>query len=236
MSGIFENGVDDYMFPTTRAGIIEAGMVMESASLAKKDDAPDPRVGNLDAYMLQDARRVAINAALSWVEDGEYTYDSLDEALSAAADLDGDYELDDDEQEYYRGLWDHLLAALEYLGADEADLRELADGPGAKADKAAARLGQFLFEKMDNEELDDEALIMDFAFQDDGVMENAMKKLGFKIRDGVKTMVRKAVGHVKLSGAQKRALKKARRKAHTGMANKRRAKSFAKGERMGLHK
>lgn len=57
------------------------------------------------------------------------------------------------------------------------------------------------------------------------------------IKNGKKVLknVRIGGGKAKLSSAQKQALKKARRKAQTGSAIKKRVRSFMKGARMGLH-
>lgn len=57
------------------------------------------------------------------------------------------------------------------------------------------------------------------------------------IKNGKKVLknVRIGGGKAKLSSAQKQALKKARRKAQTGSAIRKRVRSFQKGARMGLH-
>lgn len=72
-----------------------------------------------------------------------------------------------------------------------------------------------------------------------GMNKTAVKYKGEKaIRNGKVTIVNKRVGggQIKLSAKQKASLKKARMKAGTSAAIKKRVRSFNKGAKMGLHK
>lgn len=246
MSQIFINGNDDYMFPTSQAGLREAGMILESASSAEEDKLTgrDRAIAN---YVRAQQRTEAMSSVLSWIEEGDFTYNALDETIIVVADLDGDYEITEDEEAYYSELWNEVPDALVSLGADEDDVKEFMDGPGTEADKAAARMGRTLTQKMDEEEADDDELIARFAFGEDVVLESAnlfrttegvfeaTYKRKLAVRDGKKEWINKKMsGKVYRSPEQKLATKKAARKSHTGIANMHRRKSIKKRQALGL--
>lgn len=258
-TNLFMNGHDDYMFPTTTQGLQACGMmVTESADEtnkqgdAKNDEKPSPSTTpsggmSVEAFATATSRNDAMSAVLTWIDEGEYSYDFMDELVLAAADLDGNEEISPAEEALYASIWIEVPGALLALGCDEKDVDAFVDGPGKEADEAAARLGAFLSKAMDEMEMDDSDIVLSYALGQDAVLESATgddartaileatyrKKM--VIRDGKK--VRKNVrvsGRVHLSAAQKRAVKKMQRKAHTGAADRHRAKSMRKRQQMGL--
>lgn len=240
--GIFETGNDDFMFPTSRQGLIKSGMILESAA---QDAAPVANAVDEDARIR--ARADAMSALLTWIEEGDFSYDTLDECIVVVADIDGDYEITEEEENYFNDVWQEVPDALLSLGADKADVVGLVDGPGKESDKAAARIGKELSEKMEEEEADADSLIAGFAFGEEAILESvsydtslhgileATYKRKKVVRNGQVQVVRKRVsGHVRQSAAQKASLKKARRKSHTATANLNRRKSMRKREQRGL--
>lgn len=242
-SSIFDT-LDDFMFPTTRLGRAQAGIFESAAGNAGSGEAKDDSVSEAARAT---ARAGAMSALLSWIEEGEYTYTALDEIVLVVADLDGDFEISEEEEHEYNRIWAEMGDALLSLGADVKDAQELVDGPGKEADDAAARIGKELSASMDEEQADDDSLISGFAFGEDAILESvvddttmhgileATYKRKKVVRDGKVRIVRKRVsGKVRLSAAQKGTLRKARRKAHTAAANLARRKSMRIREKRGL--
>lgn len=252
-TNLFMNGHDDYMFPTTTQGLQACGM-MVTESADETNNKPDesnpsvaPRGMSVDDFAAATSRNDAMSAVLTWIEEGEYSYDFMDELVLATADLDGNEEISDAEEALYSSIWNEVPGALLALGCDEKDVDIFVDGPGKEADEAAARLGAFLSKAMDDMEMDDGDIALSYALGQDAVLESATGddartaileatyKKKMVIKDGKK--VRKNVrvsGSVHLSAAQKRAVKKMQRKAHTGAADRHRAKSVRKRQQMGL--
>lgn len=246
MGNIFESGRDDFMFPTTRAGFFQTGQIFESADKKNKENE-ETDDDTISEAARASSRARAMSALLSWVEDGDYTYGALDETVIAVADLDGDFELSEEDEDEYNFIWAEMGDALLSLGVDLKDAQELVDGPGKDADDAAARIGAGLSKMLDEEEADDESLITGFAMGEDAILENvaddatlhgimeATYKRRKVVRDGKVQIVRKRVsGKVRLSAAQKASLKKARRKANTSKAKLKRRKAMRIRQRRGL--
>lgn len=80
MPNPFDSGLDDYMFPTTQSGFAATGMVLESATMPGKGHIGP--LGVLENAVDEDARirnrTNAMSAVLSWIAEGDYTYNSLD--------------------------------------------------------------------------------------------------------------------------------------------------------------
>ena len=236
---------DDYMFPTTRKGLEQAGMIFESAAGESGNRPTD--TDDIAESARSTARAGAMSALLSWLAGGDYSYDTLDELVIVVADLDGDFEISEEEEETYNRIWAEMGDALLSLGADAKDAQALVDGPGKDADDAAARLGKTLAESMDEEQADDDSLISGFALGEEAILESvaddsrlhgimeATYKTKKVVRDGKVEVVRKRVsGKARLSAAQKAGLRIARRKAHTAAANLKRRKSMRIRKNRGL--
>jgi len=173
-------------------------------------------------------RSQAMSAVLTWVDEGDYSYDALDVFVVGLADLDGDEEISDDEEDLYNGLLDAVGDAMVSLGADEDNVAEFLDG---EDEDIGLKLGEFLSEKLDGLDDDDDTLVSKFAVGGDTAIYEAMVK---KVRGGKVVRVKKKLKKVRLSSAQKAALKKARKKAHTGAAKKARKKALKVRKSRGL--
>lgn len=166
MNDIF--AFDDPTFPSTKVGQRLEGLFESADSGAGKPaDAPDA----VEVFARQQARTQAMSAVLAWVEDGDYTYTALDEFICGVADLDGDFEISDEEEAVYNAIWQQVPDALQTLGADESDVNELVN---SEDNDAAARIGQKPWSAdMDETTADDEEIIAGFALGEDAVFENA---------------------------------------------------------------
>ena len=195
-----------------------------------------PRIGVLESYADSQLRSQAMSAVLGWIEDGNFTYDNLDEFVCAVADLDGDFEISEEEDDYYNSVWQQIPNALLTLGAPEDDVDKLVNG---ESNAAGQRVGEAVKLSLDSEKADDDDLIAGFAYGDDPegrhmVLEAAYKKRKV-VRDGKVVVVRKRVsGKIRLSAAQKAGLREARLKANTGAAKLARRKSMRIQKRRGL--
>lgn len=251
MNGIFESGLDDYMFPTTQAGMREAGMVLECGNKGgvKEDcqNCNDKKKAKEDDDNITESagdettRSRAMSAVLDWVADGTHSYDAMDEYVMAVTDLDGDFEITEEEEAEYNDVWEGVMDALISMGCKDADVQAFIDGPSDEADEAGLRIGKYLAEKLETTAEDDEDLIVEFAgcgeFSDSasGIFEATYRKKRV-VRDGKVVKINKRVsGKIRLSAAQKAGLRKARRKANTAVAKLHRRKSFKKGQQRGLH-
>lgn len=232
--------MDDPVFP------IMDGMVLESCGGAPQNEpGTAPRIGVLESYADSQLRSQAMSAVLGWIEDGNFTYDNLDEFVCAVADLDGDFEISEEEGDYYNSVWQQIPNALLTLGAPEDDVEKLVNG---ESNAAGQRVGEAVKLSLDSEKADDDDLIAGFAYGEDAVLENAdddpegrhmVLEAAYKkrkvVRDGKVVVVRKRVsGKIRLSAAQKVGLRKARRKANTGAAKLARRKSMRIRKRRGL--
>ncbi len=233
---------DDFTVPATRRGQVLSG-VLESAA-----GKPETSADAVQAFARQQARTQAMSAVLAWVEDEEFTYTALDEYAIGMADLDGDFEISDEEEAVYNAIWSEIPDALQSLGASETDANDFVNGEGKTSDDAAARVGKTLKERLDELEADDDEIIAGFALGEDAVFENAsddpegrhmILEATYRkqkvVRDGKVVKINKRIsGKVRLSAAQKAGLRKARRKANTAAARLHRKKSMRLRARRGM--
>lgn len=222
------------MFGTSEATEIFGGLVLESAESKIFEEAAD--AGSIDDFAAKQVRSQAMACALAWIANGDYSYDALIESLSIIADLDGDEELSDDEDEYVNELTTEMAGAFAALGAEVGNIQSFIDN---EDDDEGMKMGSFLSEKMQGIEKDDDAIISDYAVSNAPILEGLVKV----IRAGKVMLKRKrsSAGRAllfgrrrKLSAAQKAGLKVARRRAFTGAAKKMRAKSMKLRKKLGL--
>ena len=212
---------DDPVYPVfERKG---AGQVLESANTEAVMESADSNVAGM-----------AMSAVLSWVDGGDYSYSAFEEYAAGIADLDGDEDLSDSEQELFNDVLGLAADAFLSLGATEANVAEFLND---ESDSAGEKLGAFISGSMDEESASDEDIIAGFvagdSIMESGVLEASFKKMRV-VRDGKVQVVKKRLGKVVLSAAQKAGLKKARRKAFTGAAKLARAKSMRIRKKRGL--
>jgi hypothetical protein len=175
----------------------------------------------------QQLRAAAMGVILGWLEQEDFTFDAFSNAAIVVADMDGDDEISDEEDEYLNDLLQECANALLTMGAESGNVTSFLDD---EDDTAGEALGKFLTGKMDDVSSSDEELIAGYAVTGDAVFE-AMKKV---IRGGKVVLKKKRIRKVKLSAMQRAGLKKARAKAWTGAAKLNRKKSMRVRKQRGL--
>lgn len=236
---------DDPVFPSL-LGILEScGPASTTDKPAEKSGVLESDNGVLESYADSQLRSQAMSAVLGWVDEGLFTYENLDEFICAVADLDGDFEISEEEEDLYNAVWQHVPDAMLTLGASADDVEKLVNEENNAAGK---RVGDALKASLESEKADDDELIAGFAYGEEAVLENAsddpegrhlILEATYKkrkvVRDGKVVVVRKRVsGRVPMSAAQKAGLRKARQKANTGAAKLARRKSMRIREQRGL--
>lgn len=237
------NILDDPVFPSSLAGMKMAGIFESTGD--KKTVTNDNTQDSVQTFAQQQARTRAMSAVLAWVDDGNFTYQNLDEYIIGIADLDGDFEISDAEEAYYNEIWREVPDALLTLGASAEDVAKFVNDEN---DKSAAIVGKAADTLVNELEADDDEIIMSFALGQDAVLENAgadpdgrhmVLEATYKktkvVRDGqVKVVNKRMSGKVRLSSAQKAGLRKAQMKSHTAGANLARKKSMKIRKQRGM--
>jgi len=174
-------------------------------------------------FAAMQARAQGMALALTWLEEKDFAYSALDDLAVGMADLDGDEEIGDEEEDIYNDLLSAVGAAFVKLGGDKANVQAFIDD---EDDTAGNKLGSYLTEKMDSVESDDDDLVAGFAVSDDEILEAAYKRVKV-VKNGRVVFKKKRIGKPKrMSAKQRAALKKARKKANTGAARKNRKKAM----------
>ena len=178
----------------------------------------------------EDARSVAASLLAGWIADGEADADSFEALALVLAGLDGigeDDDLTDDQVDQFNDALGQLANAAIALGADQDDVTSMIDDD----DDSAA---ESVFEALSGLSDDDEA-IADYTVAGGKGGEAMLESATFKaVRDGVVTLIRKRPKKRRMTSLQKQALKKARMKAHSSMANAHRKKSMKLRKKRGL--
>lgn len=194
-----------------------------SARIVAMFEAVERRTG-------EDARSVAASLLSGWVADGEADADSFEALALVLAGLDSlseDDDLDDEQVDAFNVALGQLANAAIALGADQDDVTSMIDDD----DDSAA---ESVFEALSGLGDDDEA-IADYTVAGGEGGEAMMESATFKaVRDGVVTLIRKRPKKRRMTSLQKQALKKARMKAHSSMANAHRKKSLKLRKKRGL--
>lgn len=202
------------------------------------DDAGNPVLDSAGEYEHMSLRMDAVAVIQQWVEeddldDGESSADRLLAMMVGIADDNQDGELDDDESEVVDAVreaaWDYLSA----LGIEDADIGMLLD---EWDDDAAERVRDAIAAALPDSDSAFDS-IDDFTFDeaDQAPVFDAAYRKRIVVRNGMKTRINKRVsGNVRLTGKQKLAIRKARRKAHSPQARARRMKSMKLRRRMGI--
>lgn len=192
-------------------------------------DAIDP--ANAPAALFtEEMRQEAVSIVQEWAESeleaGEGFGDRL-YALIVGSATDGDEEMNDDEAEYAASLAELVGDYLEGKGADSADVDSLLGDDPSFGNDVAARIHDALLDQLPQGE---DAMLDDaekFVSGDDDEMLDAVYKKVVAIRAGKKVRIKKRIsGRVRLTAAQKGAVRKMQRKAFSGQAKMKRAKSM----------
>ncbi|MFI7813041.1 hypothetical protein [Citrobacter werkmanii] len=179
----------------------------------------------------QSERAQAAAAVLDWAQGGDASAEAFDElAIGLAGIDDTTVELSDDQIDEYNRWLELLATAAISLGADQDSVVTMIDDNDSDA-------AQAVMDAVTGSGDEDQA-IADFSVTggDDGaMMESAMLEASVKVvRGGVVKIVKKRPHKMRISSAQKAALKKARLKAQTATAKIARAKSMKIRKKRGL--
>jgi len=187
-----------------QAGVYLTGLVLDSA----EEDMAE-KMGKSDAMAV----------ALQWVEDGEYTYDALDNLVYGMTIDDPEADEPEVDEEAYTEMLNGVAGALVELGASKDGVVSLLQD---EDDEAGEIIGKKLSSVMDSVTEDDYTLITRYAAG--GMILDAMQKV---VRDGEVTWIQKKPKRKRImSAAQKAALKKARMKSNTAAAKAKRKKAM----------
>lgn len=216
--------------------------VLDSAALKLKRQSILDAAG---AAELADIRGQAVATFQQWattpesdLDDGETLADRLFSMFAGLADQNMDGDVTDDEADLIQIAMD---AGFDYLlgkGVTEADASALLnDGDSGAAERIAELLSGE--SSTDDEAADD---IDNFAFDEDSqaslldsAVFDAVYKRKMVVRGGRKVRVNKRIsGTVRLTAAQKVAIRKAGMKAHSAAARMRRLKSVNLRAKFGL--
>ncbi|MCO7216876.1 hypothetical protein [Halomonas sp. OfavH-34-E] len=233
-----QNMLRGLMYPAKPGPKPEADPAEGSRRFLVLDDAGEPMLDSAGEHEQMTLRMDAVSVIQQWIEeddldDGESSADRLLAMLVGIADDNQDGELDDDESDIVdvarEAAWDYLSA----LGIEDEDIGLLLDDWD---EEAAERIRDAVAGALPDGEEEADAAINDFAFDDadqEPMLDAAYRKRTV-VRNGKKKRVNKRVsGNVRLSGKQKLAIRKARKKAHSPRAKARRLKSMKVRRRMG---
>ena len=191
-------------------------------------EAAEPPSQSLEDFSGQQMRSMALAAALTWVDQKEFTFEALDSIIVGMGDFDEDYEVNDEEEEIYNELLGEVANALVALGGSEDNVVSFLDD---EDDDQGKILGAALAKKLDGVSSDDEDLITKYVLGNDTILEAATRKV---VRNGKVVLKKKRVKKYRMSAAQRQALKKARRKSNTAAARRNRAKARRIRKQRGL--
>lgn len=222
------------LFASQHADNQDAAM-LESANSKKEKttDKVDVEKAMLEAVESRakgDMRSLAASMLAGWVEDGDPEADSFDAlaiSMAGLTDIDEDTDFTDEQIDAYSEALAALADAAVALGADQDDVTEMIDDDD---DAAAERVFDALSEN-DSDMMESAIAIYTVAGGDSAMLEDVRKKV---VRDGKVTIIRKRPRPRRMTSLQKQALKKARRKAHTSVANINRRKSMRIRKKRGL--
>lgn len=205
-------------FPEDQAQAKQAASVyLMGAVLDSAEEDMAEKMGKSDAMAV----------ALQWVEDGEYTYDALDNLVYGMTIEDPEADEPEVDEEAYTEMLNGVAGALVELGASKEGVVSLLQD---EDDEAGEIIGNKLSSVMDSVTEDDYTLITRYAAG--GMILDAMQKV---VRDGEVTWIQKKPKRKRImSAAQKAALKKARMKSNTAAAKAKRKKSARVRKSAGL--
>jgi hypothetical protein len=177
-----------------------------------------------------DIRGLASSMLAQWVEDGDPesdAFDSLAIIMAGLEDVDEDEDFTDEQVDDYNDALAALADAAVSMGADQDDVTEMIDDDD---DDAAERVYDALAEN-DADMMEEAIALYTVIGGDSPMLEATRKKV---VRDGKVKVIRKRPRPRRLNSLQKQSLKKARRKAHTSVANMNRRKSMRIRKKRGL--
>ena len=217
--------------------------VLDSAAEAEKKQAVLDAAGSAE---LADIRASAAATVQAWaatpasdLDEGETMADRLLAMFVGIADANMDGELTEDEADLVQIAMDAAFDYLASKGVSDADASALLnDGDN----EAAARIAELIAGEAPADDVAAADDIDGFAFDADSqaslldsAVFDAVYKKKLVVRGGRKVRINKRVsGHVRLSAAQKVAIRKAGMKSHSAAARMKRLKSTNLRAKFGL--
>lgn len=189
----------------------------------------------------QNALEDSFHSVVDWLKSSPTVEGFFDMAFELAGldevEPDGDAYSEDEANDYWNVLG-MLADALVVLGADADDVTILVnadDQDDAETQMAQAAISDISeainIDLNDDETVDDFAIVFAASDNDDVMMEKMIKV----VRAGKVILKKKRIRPKRMTGKQKAALKKNRRKAWKGGARLSRKKSLKIGKKRGLH-
>ena len=174
-----------------------------------------------DTFTDQQLRSMAMSTALTWINDGDFTFETLDALAVGMIDLDDDGEVSEDEEDDYNDLLSSVAESLIRLGAKAENVIAFIDD---EDNAAGAKLGEHIAGKLQASNIEDDELILRHVTTKigDAIFEATVKV----VRGGKVVLKKKRLKKYRMSTAQRQALKKARRKANSSAARRKRRKSM----------
>lgn len=209
---------------------LQNGMLDDAKNGENEDQGPGFVITD---EMRQEAAGIVAEWADSELESGEGYADRLYALIVGAAGAGDDEELTDDEAEYAAILAELVGDYLEGKKIPEDDVDTLLGGDLEDND-VAARIHDALLDSMPQ---GDEAMMDDtekfvLGESDEAMLDATYKKV-MAIRGGKKVRIKKRIaGKVRLTAAQKGAVRKMQRKAFSGAAKMKRARSMRMHRKM----
>ncbi|MGP9633793.1 hypothetical protein ACT3R7_12070 [Halomonas sp. AOP43-A1-21] len=204
-------------------GDFRPSMIVESAPRERSESEMDALIAEAAENTL---RSEAMGGVLTWIDEGDWSFEALDSLIEGLASSTDEEELTDDETEHYEALWETVEEALKSLGAETGSINQLLE----EDDEAAQALGKHLSAKLDDISKSDDDLVSEFGVGGQLILESGKRV----IRNGeVRRIPRRRRKKRRMTSAQRAALKKARRKSNTSAAKRSRAKSMRRRKQMG---
>lgn len=219
--------------PVTQAAQESTDPMFESAEQGKnknKDDRNQAMFEAVERRSQEDARSLAASLLMGWVSEGDSSaedFETLAITLGGLESVPEDQEYTDEQVDAFNDALAQLADAAVALGADQDDVTSMIDDDD---DNAAERVYEALSGLGDEDEA-----ITDYTIAGGKGGDVMLESATFKaVRDGVVKLIRKRPKKRRMTSLQKAALKKARAKAHSSVANAHRKKSMKLRKKRGL--
>jgi hypothetical protein len=199
------------------------------AKLDGEEDIFEAASKDAGGFAGQQLRAMAMSTALTWLDEKDYSFEALDVLTVGMVDVDGDKEVDDDEEQDYNELLAGVGDALVKLGGSSENVTAFIDG---ESDEQGGKLGKFLGKKLDGSAIDDNQLVTRYATVSGS--ESIFESVKKVVRNGKIVLKKKRVKKYRMTAAQRQGLKKARRKSNTAAARRNRAKSMRTRKKRGI--
>lgn len=217
-----------------------AGQSDSNANMLDNANLPNNDADVPDIVYTEDMRLDATRVIAEWAQtddlDGDEGYGDRLLALIVGTAAHSDNDLTEDEVQYAGMVAEVVGDYLEDKGIPADDIDALL-GDASFDNDVAERVHEALLDKLPNGEeamMDDAGRFVDGDETDDNMLDATYRKK-IVVRGGKKIRINKRIaGTIRLNAAQKAAVRKMQRKAFSGAAKIKRAKSMRLRRKMGL--